>query len=126
MVRMLYHGSDHIIERPIFGAGKAYNDYGLGFYCTEDPDMAKEWGVTKDRDGYANCYELDCGGLDILDLSDGSYCILHWLAILLENREFDVPSRSICLTDLPQTTKRWMPSWATGRTTAILRSLKTL
>ena len=22
-----------------------YNDYGLGFYCTEDIDMAKEWGV---------------------------------------------------------------------------------
>lgn len=92
MVRTLYHGSDHIIKRPIYGEGKRYNDYGLGFYCTEDLDMAREWGVTKDRDGYANCYELDCDGLDILDLSDKSYCILHWLAILLENREFDMPS----------------------------------
>ena len=54
--------------------------------------MAKEWGVSHDKDGYANCYELDCDGLRILDLNDPQYCILHWLAVLLENREFDVPS----------------------------------
>jgi hypothetical protein len=35
---------------------------------------------------------LDCDGLRILNLNDPQYCILHWLAILLENREFDVPS----------------------------------
>ncbi len=92
MIRTLYHGSEKIIRRPIFGAGKPYNDYGLGFYCTESPDMAKEWGVGRDRDGYVNRYELDCGGLTILDLNDSAYCILHWLAILLQNREFDAPS----------------------------------
>ena len=54
--------------------------------------MAKEWGVSSDKDGYANCYELDCDGLQILDLNGPEYCILHWLAVLLENREFDVPS----------------------------------
>ncbi|HQB77113.1 MAG TPA: efflux RND transporter permease subunit, partial [Tenuifilaceae bacterium] len=42
MVRNIFHGSDHIIEKPIFGQGKPYNDYGLGFYCTESIDMAKE------------------------------------------------------------------------------------
>ena len=36
--------------------------------CTEDLDMAKEWGVGKGQDGYANCYELECDGLRILDL----------------------------------------------------------
>lgn len=54
--------------------------------------MAKEWGVSKDRSGYANCYELDRSGLQILALNDPQYCILHWLAVLLRNREFDVPS----------------------------------
>ena len=24
----IYHGSDHIIEKPLFGEGKPYNDYG--------------------------------------------------------------------------------------------------
>ena len=41
----LYHGSDHIVEAPTFGLGKPYNDYGLGFYCTQHPDMAGEWAV---------------------------------------------------------------------------------
>ena len=92
MIRKLYHGSSDIIERPLFGYGKAYNDYGLGFYCTESLEMAREWGVGKDRDGYANSYELECEGLQILNLNGPEYCILHWLAVLLENREFDTPS----------------------------------
>ena len=54
--------------------------------------MAKEWGVTDGKDGYANCYELECDDLKILDLNGPDFCILHWLAVLLENREFDVPS----------------------------------
>ena len=33
---LLYHGSDHVIEKPEFGAGKKHNDYGKGFYCTEN------------------------------------------------------------------------------------------
>lgn len=92
MVKTLYHGSTHIIEKPIFGFGKRYNDYGLGFYCTDSLEMAKEWGVGKHQDGYANCYELECDGLNILNLNDSDYNILHWLGILLENREFDIPS----------------------------------
>ena len=90
MIRTIYHGSDHIIQRPLFGAGKPYNDYGLGFYCTEDQDMAKEWGAGEDKSGFANCYTIDCNGLSILDLNDPKFCILHWLAVLLENRVFDV------------------------------------
>ena len=90
MLRTIYHGSKDIIKKPVFGYGKPYNDYGLGFYCTESLDMAKEWGTGADQDGYANRYSIDCAGLTILDLSSEEYCILHWLAILLENREFTV------------------------------------
>ena len=36
MKKTVYHGSDHIIERPKYGYGKIYNDYGVGFYCTEN------------------------------------------------------------------------------------------
>ena len=90
MLRKLYHGSENIIQKPLYGYGKKYNDYGLGFYCTECLDMAKEWGAGLDRDGYANCYELECDDLEILNLNEEQYCILHWLAILLQNREFDI------------------------------------
>ncbi len=92
MIKKLYHGSSNIIKKPIFGYGKRYNDYGLGFYCTDSLEMAKEWAAGKERDGYANCYELECDGLLILNLNEPEYSILHWLTVLLQNREFNVPS----------------------------------
>lgn len=89
MEKIIYHGSDHIIEKPEFGFGKRYNDYGMGFYCTENPNMAKEWGADIDHNGYANQYKIECEDLTILNLNTKKYTMLHWLAILLENREFD-------------------------------------
>ena len=83
---ILYHGSTHIIEHPAYGAGKPYNDYGRGFYCTENAEMAKEWGCNEGADGFANRYTLDMEGLKLLDLSNGEYTILNWLAILMDNR----------------------------------------
>lgn len=91
-MRRIYHGSKDIIQKPMFGVGKKYNDYGMGFYCTENMELAKEWGVDRGRNGYANIYEFDCGELTILDLNKEEYGILHWLAVLLENREFDASS----------------------------------
>ena len=91
-MKIIYHGSNKIIEKPIFGYGKSYNDYGVGFYCTEHLDMAKEWGVSLERDGYANYYEILCDDLKILDLNCEQYNVLHWLTILLKNREFDITS----------------------------------
>ena len=91
-MKIIYHGSKDIIEKPKFGKGKSYNDYGLGFYCTENLALAKEWAVDIGRDGYANIYEIDDSRLSVLNLNDEQYTILHWLAILLENRHFDSPS----------------------------------
>ena len=93
MKKTVYHGSDHIIERPKYGYGKIYNDYGVGFYCTENQNMAKEWGVSADKNGYANRYEIECDGLKVLNLNMRDYTMLHWLTILLENRELMHPHR---------------------------------
>ena len=84
---VLYHGSPDIIEKPAFGKGKAYNDYGRGFYCTEHIELAKEWACIEGTDGYANKYELDTAGLSVLNLSSGNYTILNWLAILMLHRK---------------------------------------
>ncbi len=86
----LYHGSDHIITKPEYGVGKFNNDYGLGFYCTVSPNLAKEWAVDDNRNGYANHYKLDTASLKHLNLNNGEYHILNWLAMLLENRIFDI------------------------------------
>lgn len=84
---VLYHGSPDIIEKPAFGKGKVYNDYGRGFYCTEHIELAKEWACTEGTDGYANQYELDTAGLSVLNLSSDDYTILNWLAILMLHRK---------------------------------------
>ena len=86
----VYHGSEKIIASPFFGGSKDNNDYGNGFYCSENADLAREWSVDENRDGFLNSYELDLSGLQILYLNGGSYSILHWLAILLENRRFQL------------------------------------
>ena len=84
---ILYHGSQEIVRKPLFGKGKKHNDYGLGFYCTENVDLAKEWSVKKNCDGFINEYSLDVLNLKILYLN--SLPILCWLAVLIENRIFD-------------------------------------
>ena len=33
---LVYHGSDHVIRTPVYCGGKDDNDYGNGFYTTED------------------------------------------------------------------------------------------
>ena len=86
----IYHGSINIVKKPVFGEGKPYNDYGRGFYCTEHVELAKEWACSSDSDGYANHYQLDLDRLRVLYLNGVEYNILNWLAILLENRKFNV------------------------------------
>ena len=88
----LYHGSKLIIQHPAYGIGNPENDYGLGFYCTRELDMAKEWACAEEDDGFANQYRLEKDGLSCLHLNNGGYHILNWLAILLENRRFDLSS----------------------------------
>ena len=48
----LFHGSKKIVEVPTFGEGKKTNDFGLGFYCTETEELAKEWAVSSLQDGF--------------------------------------------------------------------------
>ena len=86
----LYHGSERIIERPEFGLGRKNNDFGLGFYCTESDDLAKEWAVSSLRNGFSNRYTLDTEYLNILNLNSPDYTILNWIAVLVEHRLFSI------------------------------------
>ena len=88
---IIYHGSKDIIEKPEFGKGNQKNDYGLGFYCTESVELAKEWACSNNEtNGYANQYEIDLSDYKVLDLREEKYSILNWMALLLKFRTFDV------------------------------------
>lgn len=82
----LYHGSRNVISNPTPLGGRRNNDYGQGFYCTLHYDIACEWAVDKDVDGFVNSYDFDMKNMNILNLSSEEYSILNWLALLLENR----------------------------------------
>ena len=86
----LFHGSSKIIDKPEFGKGNLRNDYGLGFYCTESLELAKEWASVNRMGGFANAYALDFSGLSVINLNDIQYGILDWLALLVNNRVFGV------------------------------------
>ena len=42
---LVYHGSDHVIEQPVFNGSKRSNDYGYGFYTTENINLAKYFTI---------------------------------------------------------------------------------
>ena len=86
----IYHGSEQIVEVPTFGKGRKNNDFGLGFYCTESLDLAKEWAVSSLRNGFANRYSLDTEYLKILNLNSPDFTILNWIAVLVEHRLFSI------------------------------------
>lgn len=86
----IYHGSNQIVEIPTFGAGKKNNDFGPGFYCTENSDLAKEWAVSSLCNGFSNRYTLDTEYLNILRLNSPDYTILNWIAVLVEHRLFSI------------------------------------
>lgn len=90
--KILYHGSDSIIEKPEFGKGNPYNDYGVGFYCTENIELAKEWACLNKTGGFSNVYTIDIDELKVLNLSDMKYSILSWISILVNNRTFRIGS----------------------------------
>ena len=79
----LYHGSDRIISKPLYGGGRPYNDYGPGFYCTKNLELAYE-------------------GLVTINLNSRKYHILNWLAVLLDNRIFDIAA------PLPRQAKKYI------------------
>lgn len=88
---IIYHGSKDIIEKPYYHGGKAENDYGFGFYCTENLELAKEWACNdNENNGFANKYTIDTKNLKILNLTDKRYSILNWMAILLKHRTFNI------------------------------------
>ena len=85
---ILYHGSEMIIENPVYGKGNLRNDYGRGFYCTESEELAKEWACSNNKNGFANKYNFDIQGLNVLYLNSEEYTLLNWLAVLTKNRTY--------------------------------------
>ena len=90
---VLYHGSTEALDRPSLERGRPHNDYGRGFYCTENYELACEWASKiQGMPGIVNKYLLNTASLKVLDLTKKMYNILNWMAILVQNRTFTISS----------------------------------
>ena len=88
MIKTIFHGSSKIIEKPQLLLGKSTNDFGRGFYLTEDIDLGREWSVGFKKKGYLNKYLIETDGLNILDLTSKPKNLLNWIVLLIANRVF--------------------------------------
>ena len=88
MERIVYHGSEFIVEKPERIKCNPHSDYGLGFYCCSNKELAKEWAAKRSGHGYINRYKIRDDRLKILDLTKPPYDnVLYWVALLMHNRE---------------------------------------
>ena len=91
MERIIYHGSENIVKKPEYLKGNIHNDYGLGFYCCSNRDLAREWASRKNGSGFVNCYKIRDDRLKILNLTKPPYNdVLYWVALLMHNRELSI------------------------------------
>lgn len=78
---MLYHGSSVKVEEPDLGYSRRDIDFGIGFYLTEDPVMAKKWACNKNT-SILNTYQLDLDQLCVKKLRLDE----EWLNYVIANR----------------------------------------
>ena len=77
-----------MIKTPEFLKGNIHNDYGIGFYCTTNKELAKELAAKRSVKGYINKYNLRDDRLRILDLTKPPFNdIFYWVSLLMHNIE---------------------------------------
>lgn len=82
-----YYGSETPLTLPQYGVGNPTNDYGVGFYMTDEIALAELRASQYEEGGYVITYSVEMNDLDILRLSDGDETtILMWIALLVKHR----------------------------------------
>ena len=54
--KIIYHGSNVIVQKPKILINGHYKDFGYGFYCTNLKKQAKRWALTKRGESVVNRY----------------------------------------------------------------------
>lgn len=78
---VVYHGSSTEVKEPSLKYGRYDADFGVGFYVTQDYEMAEKWAAIK-KTSVINAYELDLDNLNGIEFElDKS-----WLDFIVQNR----------------------------------------
>ena len=54
--KLVYHGSNAVVQEPRILVNGYYKDFGYGFYCTSLIKQAKRWALKKRGDSIVNCF----------------------------------------------------------------------
>lgn len=96
---ILYHGTKFQFTRPEIEKSNPFSDYGRGFYCTKNLELAKEWScsrlVQQETIGYVNKYSIDTANLKTFDFLSGGYNSLNWIATIIQNRELETDDADV-------------------------------
>ena len=82
--RILYHGSQEIVEFPEIRIPRYHKDFYYGFYCTIYPAQAIRWATRYNDVGYLNEYEYTPG--DSLKVKIFSEMTEEWLDFIVACR----------------------------------------
>lgn len=95
-----YYGADRLLIKPEFNKGNPSNDYGLGFYLTENKELARLWASQYQTGGYLIEYDVDVSKLKILRLATiEDEDVLTWISILISHR-FSLEERNENITNI--------------------------
>ena len=95
-----YYGADRLLFKPEINKGNPSNDYGLGFYLTQNKEIARLWASQYVDGGYLIEYDVDVNDLKILQLATiEDKDILTWLSILIAHR-FSLEERNENITNI--------------------------
>ncbi|MBQ7372675.1 MAG: DUF3990 domain-containing protein [Blautia sp.] len=84
---ILYHGSPYSTLTPEYGKGQDKHDYGKGLYLTPDIELAREWAVCNETDGFLYRIDFDLDDLNVLDFDKLDPKV--WIAELMSHRNAD-------------------------------------
>lgn len=77
----LYHGSNSMIQKPSILNGRMDNDFGIGFYLTNEIEIATQY-ATRWCTPVVNEYRLDLDSLNVYTFNDND----EWLEFVVDNQ----------------------------------------
>ncbi len=84
MDKLLYHGSNGVVETPDLHHTRTNIDFGPGFYLTTDKIMATKWACNKET-SILNSYVSDFSKLQVYEFKADD----EWLDFIIMNRNED-------------------------------------
>lgn len=87
--RLLFHGSNQIVEKPVLKDRGFTKDFGYGFYLTEIATQAVKWAKTKARRSgspFLNAYRFDEQAYEDLNVLRFPEMTEEWLDFIVDCR----------------------------------------